>query len=310
MQKWILTFLFFGTSTFLFGQNDFILFGRGTYPGDDSTTTLIRNSGFTTLMLSSFYIKANGDVYSGDDGVQPIIHDGQYTGSKEWLARIADMRKGGTIKRVEILLEGRWYNQAPNTYDFIKDWVDSGREEQLYKIARVLKKTVGADAVCIDDESVYDSHSIIRFGKVLKAVGLHMTLCPYTKIPYWKKILDSSSRGLVDAIYLQCYDGGAHNTLLPWARGMGPGVPVYPVFLCRGSFSTCAVSHNSMTPDEIRATMKAFAKDCPGLRGGGIWQLADIKDFIRLNCAGTDPASGSATTVPQYLEQLKESLKL
>jgi len=34
-----------------------ILFGRGTYPGDDSSYAMIRSSGFTTMMLSSFYME-------------------------------------------------------------------------------------------------------------------------------------------------------------------------------------------------------------------------------------------------------------
>lgn len=50
----------------IFLLSHLILFGRGTYPGDDSTYTQIASSGFTTVVLSSFYIRANGDVYSGD----------------------------------------------------------------------------------------------------------------------------------------------------------------------------------------------------------------------------------------------------
>src|ERR1700761_7245664 len=104
-----------------------ILFGRGTYPGDDSSYEMIRTSGFTTMMLSSFYIKANGDVYSGDDGHQPIIHEGRYTGNADWIERVASLRHHGSIQRIEMLLEGRWYDQPPNTYDFIRDWIDSSK---------------------------------------------------------------------------------------------------------------------------------------------------------------------------------------
>src|SRR5215472_8141359 len=118
----------------LFGQSskspagpNLILFGRGLYPGDDSTYAMIRNSGFTTVLLSSFYIKANGDVFSGDDGQQPMIHDGHFTGSQEWIKRVASLRVGGGVGRIEILLEGRWFNQAPNTFDFIRDWIDSSK---------------------------------------------------------------------------------------------------------------------------------------------------------------------------------------
>lgn len=300
-------------------QPNTILFGRGTYPGDDSTYVMIGNSGFTTMMLSSFYIKANGDVYSGDDGSRPIIHAGRYCGNAEWLKRVASLRKSGSIRRIEILLEGRWYGQPPNTYDFIRDWIDSskgapgtvagtGRRSTLYRMLKVMKKTIGVDAICIDDESVYDSTSIIRLGELVDKIGLHMSLCPFTRIPYWKSIVDASRPGVVDAIYLQCYDGGKHAVPGEWVRGLASTVPVYPIFLCRGAFSTCGVSHNSKSPDEIRAQLREFRAGDPDLRGAGVWQMADIKGYVRQRCAVTDPSSGTATTVAEYLEQLRKCL--
>jgi len=318
--------IFWSICTSLFAQTassaaqEYVLYGRGLYPGDDSSFGMIRNSGFTTLMLSSFYIKANGDVFSGDDGKQPIIHDGRYTGSAEWLKRVAALRKGGSVKRIEVLLEGRWYGQPPNTYDFIRDWIDSskgaagtvsgtGPRSTLYGILRIIRKSIGADAICIDDESVYDSVSIIRLGEMAREAGLHMSLCPFTKIPWWRSVIDGSRHGVVDAVYLQCYDGGAQEVPADWVHGLGPTAPVYPIFLCRGAFGTCGISHNSKSPEEIRTTLKQFKKDAPGLRGAGIWQMADIKDYIRLNCAVKDPASGSAASVSQYLGQLKGSLE-
>jgi len=292
-----------------------ILFGRGTYPGDDSSYAMIRTSGFTTMMLSSFYIKANGDVYSGDDGGQPIIHEGRYTGRQDWIRRVASLRQGGSVRRIEILLEGRWYNQPPNTFDFIRDWIDSskgasgtGPGSTLYGILRVMKETIGVDAICIDDESVYDSTSIIRLGKMAQEIGLHMSLCPFTGIPYWKSVLDGSPAAVVDAIYLQCYDGGKNAVPGDWVRGLASTVPVYPIFLCRGAFSTCGVSHNSKSPEEIKAQLREFKSGDPGMRGAGVWQMADIEDYIRQRCADVDPASGTATSVPQYLGQLRESL--
>lgn len=303
-------------------QNTSVLFGRGTYPGDDSSYVMIRNSGFSTFMLSSFYIRSNGDVYSGDDNKHPIMQNGQFTGDKSWIERVKSLRKGKSgIKRIEILLEGRWFNQAPNTYDFIRDWLDSNKAEQgvipgtgknstLYGILKVFKKVIGADAICIDDESVYDSVSIVRLGAMARSVGMKMSLCPYTRIPFWKYILDNSAPGLVDAVYLQCYDGGRRNTPAPWVSGMGGLIPVYPIFLCRGAFSTCATNHNSKTVDEIKLLMNQFKKEYPALPGGGIWQMQDVKSFVRMNCSVSDPSSGTATSVRDYLEQLRKALDL
>jgi hypothetical protein len=56
--------------------------------------------------------------------------------------------------------------------------------------------------------------------------------------------------------------------------------------------------------------MIRFKKDYPGLTGGAIWQMADIKTYIRKNCAVQDPESGNATSVSQYIGQLKNSLKM
>jgi len=303
-------------------QTNLTLFGRGMYPGDDSTYNMIKVSGFTTVILSSFYIHSNGDVYSGDDK-DPIIHNGEYIGNKDWLKRVASLKKKtSSVSRIEILLEGRWYNQPPNTFDFIKAWTDTSvkdipanittgtsKQSTLYGIAKLLKEVIGVDAVCIDDESVYDSKSIILFGEMLSKLNMHMTLCPFAKKSYWKAIIDGSQKGLIDAVYLQCYDGGARNTVAPWHDSLQNDIPVYPIFLCRGAFSSCSTNHNSKTPGEIKAQTIAFKKDYPQMSGGAIWQMADIKNYVHMNCAARDSSSGSAVTVTEYLEQLKYSLE-
>ncbi len=143
-----------------------------------------------------------------------------------------------------------------------------------------------------------------------RRVKMKMSLCPYTRIPFWKYILDNSAPGLVDAVYLQCYDGGRRNTPAPWATALGNNVPVYPIFLCRGAFSTCKTNHNSKTPEEIRLLMDQYKKEYTSLSGAGIWQMEDVKSFVRMNCTIHDPSSGTAVSVSDYLQQLKKALLL
>ncbi|SFF05738.1 hypothetical protein SAMN05518672_1153 [Chitinophaga sp. CF118] len=300
---------------------NYTMFGRGIYPGNDTTYKILRESGFTTVVLSSFYIKSNGDVFSGDDGRTPIIHDGKYVGNKEWLKRVASLKnQPSSVTRIEILLEGRWINQPPNTYDFIKDWSDPaavipgivtgiGNNSTLYKICKIFKEEIGVDAVNIDDESVYDSKSIIALGKVVGRLNMHLSLCPYTKYSYWNEIIKGSEKGLVDAIYVQCYDGGTGNSPGDWNNHLKTHIPIYPIFLCRGAFSTCATNHNSKSVEEIKAEMITFKKDYPGMTGGAIWQIADVSSYVIRGCAVQDPASGSARSVTEYLSQLRNSLK-
>ncbi len=297
------------------------MFARGIYPGNDTIYDNLKESGFTTIVLSSFYIRSNGDVFSGDDNKNPIIHDGKYVGDKTWLKRIGSLKKGTTsITRIEILLEGRWYNQPPNTYDFIQYWtaptqaypgINTGtsKNSTLYTIAQIMKDEMGVDAVCIDDESVYDARSIVILGQMLREMNIHMTLCPYKNAPYWKGILEGSQAGLIDAIYLQCYDGGTGNEPGPWKDSLSTTLPVYPIMMCRGAFSSCDSVKNSKSPSEIRVEMTRYKKDYPGLTGGAIWQMADVKHYVRKKCAVELPGSGTATSVPQYLDQLKNSLQ-
>jgi hypothetical protein len=295
------------------------MFGRGLYPGNDTTYRLLKQSGFNTILLSSFYIHADGDLYSGDSHI-PIIHNGKWVGDPAYVKRVRDLKKRSSISRIEILLEGRWYGQPPNTFDFIRDWYDPskivpgiitgiGEQSTLYQICKVLKEVLGADAFCIDDESVYDSPSIIAMGTIAAKLNMHMTLCPFRINTYWKDILKASDAHVVDALYLQCYDGGIRNEIKDWVTALQPKQPIYPIFMVRGSFSTCGSIKGSKSVEEIRAQLKGFKKEYLEMSGAAIWQMADLKAFVELGCAVKEPASGSAKSVAEFLSQLKKALK-
>lgn len=295
------------------------IFGRGLYPGDDTTYSLLKQSGFNTLLLSSFYIHADGDLYSGDSH-QPIIHNGKWVGDTSFVRRVNDLKKRSSISRIEILLEGRWYGQPPNTFDFIRDWYDPtktvpgiatgiGEQSTLYNICKSLKEVLGADAICIDDESVYDSPSIIAMGKIAAKLNMHMTLCPFTQYAYWSDILKSSDANVVDGLYLQCYDGGANNQITDWVTALKCKQPIYPIFMVRGSFGTCNAYKGSNSAEEIEARLKGFKNDYPEMSGAAIWQVQDLKSFVTMGCAVKEPTSGSAESVAEFLSQLKKALQ-
>lgn len=295
------------------------MFARGSYPGNDTTFRLLKQSGFTTLLLSSFYIHADGDLYSGDSH-QPIIHKGKWVGDPAYVKRVLDLKKKSSISRIEILLEGRWYGQPPNTFDFIRDWYDPaktvpgivtgiGEQSTLYNICKVLKEVLGADAFCIDDESVYDSPSIIAMGKIAAKLNMHMTLCPFRGYTYWGDILKASDANVVDALYLQCYDGGIRNNIKDWVSALKPTQPIYPIFMVRGSFSTCDTHKGSKSVAEITSQLKGFKEDYPGMSGAAIWQMDDLYNFVKLGCAIKHPESGSAKSVKEFLRQLKKGLE-
>jgi hypothetical protein len=295
------------------------MFARGSYPGNDTTYRLLKKSGFTTLFLSSFYIHSDGDLYSGDSH-QPVIHNGKWVGDPAYVKRVLDLKKKSSISRVEILLEGRWYGQPPNTFDFIRDWYDPakkvpgivtgiGEQSTLYNICKILKETLRADAFCIDDESVYDSPSIIAMGKLAGKLNMHMTLCPFRGYTFWGDIVKASDAKVVDALYLQCYDGGIRNEIKNWVTALKPVQPIYPIFMVRGSFSTCDTHKGSKSVAEIQTQLKGFKADYPEMSGAAIWQMEDLKNFVTLGCAIKQPTSGNAKSVAEFLSQLKKALK-
>jgi hypothetical protein len=55
--------------------------------------------------------------------------------------------------------------------------------------------------------------------------------------------------------------------------------------------------------------MMRFKKGYPAMTGGAIWQMADVNNYVRKGCAVQMPESGTATTVSEFLDQLKTSLK-
>jgi len=165
------------------------------------------------------------------------------------------------------------------------------------------------DAFCIDDESVYDSPSIIAMGKVAAKLNMHMTLCPFNGYTYWGDILKATEVNVVDALYLQCYDGGVRNEIKDWIAALKPKQPIYPVFMVRGSFSTCGSFKRSKSVQEIGAQLKGFKKDYPEMSGAAIWQLADLKQFVSMGCVLKEPSSGSAGSVSEFLGQLKTALE-
>ncbi len=173
----------------------------------------LRASGFTTMILFTMSVATNGDfTYNG--GVV-ICRNGVYVGPSNWGSLLSQCRTAPTsIQRIEMCIGGwgdvSWAN--------IKDLVAANGTNTtavLYRNLVALKNALGIEAIDSDDESAYDSSSAILFGKMCGSVGLKLTLCPYTNPSYWQAV-QAGLGSTCDAIYLQCYDGGAGNNPASW----------------------------------------------------------------------------------------------
>jgi Concanavalin A-like lectin/glucanases superfamily/Fibronectin type III domain len=152
----------------------------------------------------------------------------------------------------------------------------------LYRNFLALKNATHADAVDYDDETLYDAPTAVKFGRMLSSMGYKVTLCPYTNPSFWQSVYNQLGSGIVDAVYLQCYAGGAGNDPGAW-NSYFPGLKVIP-----GMWGI-AVDSSGSTASQVQAQMTAWHV-ADGIPGGFIW----LYDNIAANTSGGTPADYAA----------------
>ena len=174
----------------------------------------LRASGFTTMILFTMTVQANGDfTYNG--GVL-ICSNGVYVGPSNWGSLLNQCRTApATIKRIEMCIGG-WGDPSWTNIKNLINANGTNTSTVLYQNLVALKSALGIDAIDNDDESAYDSASTILFGKMCASAGIKSSLCPYTNPGYWQAVQNGLGVTNCDAVYLQCYDGGAGNTPATW----------------------------------------------------------------------------------------------
>jgi hypothetical protein len=181
----------------------------------------LKASGFTTMVLFTMTVQSNGNFSYGDGSL--VCSNGSYVGPFNWATLLGQCRTApSSILRIEMCVGGANDPSFGNIRDRIAA-DGSGSGTVLYRNLQALKTGLGIDAIDYDDEHVYDSSSAISFGQMCSAVGMKVTLCPYTNPSYWNAV-KAGLGNTVDYVYLQCYEGGAGNDPASWASSLG--VPV------------------------------------------------------------------------------------
>jgi len=235
-----------------------VIYGGGPfYVGGTPTMDILRQSGFTTVMLWTIHVNSNGDLVYND---HLVVSNGTYVGKTSWPSELATLKQAPTsVKRLEISV-GSW---GVKDFENIKNLVASqgtGTSSMLYKNFSTLKSALGVDAISFDNEDLYDVSSSVAFGNMLGNLGYKITLCPYTNTSYWQSV-KSQLGSYVDRIYLQVYDGGAGNNPATWSSQLG--MTVMP-----GLDSKTSSGGN--TPSQVNSRMSSW-KASANINGGFIW---------------------------------------
>lgn len=251
---------------------DSAIYGGGPfYSGGTPVMNDLRSSGFTTVMLWSIHVDANGDLNLND---QKLISNGAFIGTNTtWSSQLQTLKQSPTsINRIEVSIG----SGGVADFEHIRDLVNStasgggtGTGSILYRNFQVLKQLTGADAANFDDESAYDLSSATKFGQMLAGQGYKITFVPYTNQGFWSS-LKSNLGSSVDRIYLQVYDGGAGNDPKQWSTAMG--MTVRPgLWSLHGTGCTSGDS-----PTSVKTKMTAWKKST-GIPGGFMWPYDDIQ---------------------------------
>jgi len=213
---------------------------------------------YTTVILFVVDVESNGDLnYNGN---HLLVQNGRYVGDPGWGARLAALKTAPTtIHRIEVCTGGSGASSFVHIQDLIAAQ-GTGPSSILYRNFQVLKNALGIDAIDYDDEVDYDAGSAVAFGNLVASLGMKVTLCPYNNESYWQSV-QSQLGGKVDAVYLQCYDGGAGNDPSYWNSVFG-GFKVQP-----GDWDNDSVA-------TVQSLMANWAAT-DGVPGGFIWLLDD-----------------------------------
>jgi len=247
-----------------------ILGGGPVYMHNDTNIRELRKAAFTELLVWSVEVNAAGDLNL--NGEFPLTSNGKYIGDQKWPQFAQDLQtiKTGNVKRITLSIG------SSNFGDFqdIKALVDSqgtGKKSILYKDFAAIAAALPVDAIDFDDENSYDSESTIKFALMLGKLGFHVTMNPYTNNSYWTSVvsqINGQMPGLVDAIHLQNFAGGAgNNPCSGWDFG---DVPVFP------GLSDQPAAPPYMTPQQAKAQLKNWHGQC-GITGAWLWIFDQIQ---------------------------------
>ncbi|PVI02984.1 hypothetical protein DM02DRAFT_699296 [Periconia macrospinosa] len=232
-----------------------------------SNTSAITTSGFNAAIMFGVGILQNGDImyYSNTPGsVDTLIASGgQYVGGTALQNKVRSLKaSGSSINRLEICTNS-------NNIQALMASPGPGSNTNLYRNLASLKTAWGLDAVNNNDEAIYHLDSTLKFGRMVGEIGYKYTLVPYTRVSFWQSV-KSQLGGLVDRVYLQCYDGGASNDPISWQNQLGMGVVplIWVTNDAKPSFG--------QTPAQARSRFAAW-KARGTLAGGGYWNEFDIE---------------------------------
>jgi hypothetical protein len=238
--------------------------------------TEIQSASYTTAVLWAAHVDCAGNIAMNDNY---IAAGGVFIQNAQPWADLVNGLRQGTVTRVELSLGGDQSTFA-NIQNLIQEY-GIGTKNPLYNNLQVLQQVLSLDAIDYDDESQYDANSSEQLAQMCVNLGMKVTICPYTYESYWVNLVTSinaANPGTVDAVYLQCYDGGAGNDPVTWSQYFAStGLTITPgLWAVHGS--SC---ESGSTAADVQSQMASWAQEAASnqtsLAGGFMFCGTDIQ---------------------------------
>jgi len=182
-----------------------------------------RASGMNTMVIFTMEVQASGDFTYGP---YTLCSGGNYVGPSNWASLLNQCKAApSSVNRIEMCI-GQWGSASFANIKNIIAAQGNNTGNILWKNLVALRNALPINAIDFDDETTYDSSSAVVFGGMAGSMGFKVTLCPYTNPGFWQAVKNGLG-GYCDAVYLQCYDGGAGNNPATWDGYFG-GFKVIP----------------------------------------------------------------------------------
>lgn len=227
----------------------------------------LRASGFNTVILWTIHVYyPSGNLIFNSF---PICTGGMYVAKAEFPSQLATLKVAPTsVNRLEFAVGSGGVNDFSAIQQLIAAQ-GTGTNSILYLNFKALIEATGVDAICFNDESLYDVSTMVTFGRMLTNFGVKVTLCPYNNATVWQNV-KSQLGAAVDAVYLQCYAGGTGNNPATWNNYFG-GLKVSPGLWCKHG-TGCSSGDSAATV----TTKMTNWKNSPGIPAGWMWLHDDM----------------------------------
>lgn len=255
------------------------LFGRNTPGKNAAELTLLQQSGFTTVILWTLHVDADGTLVYNDT---VIVQDGVFAATFLYLPDLVNQltAAGSSVQNVVFCIGSGGVSDFTNIQALLA--TDAGKLT-LSRNFHALSSALPISGYDFDDEDLYDAGTLATLSELLCANNqMIITYCPYALQDTWNQAVQNvytwdqaQNPPLGQSVQwwnLQCYSGGAGNDPAQWVKSL----PTDAGIADPAAYIVPGYDASLQDPASIEQTFQGLAQSDPGITGGFVWNSSAI----------------------------------